>query len=125
MFKVEVTKLDATVEHLYIMNEKADDFLQFIPRNYGVTKDEVVAHMMEDEDKHQLEAYLKLPNHFLDKEQTGKLVIYKVTSVYNETTEILEEVSEVVKEYVGQLIEWPYDELGNFRGNGWVSNVSG
>jgi hypothetical protein len=124
MFKIEVTKLDGEVEHIYNMNKKEDNFLKFIPKMYGVPATNMKAFMMDDEEIHELEAYLKLPNHVLDKGQEGKLVVVKLTKTFNEVTEVHEETSEVIKEYVGSLIEYPYDELGNFMGNGRVNEFS-
>jgi hypothetical protein len=115
MFKIEVTKLNNEVEHIYNMNKLDDDFLQFLPRNYGVQKEAVVAYAMPDDWKYELEAYLKLgPQYKLDLSQAGKLVVVTVTEEVDEETEAVEEIVTLVKEYVGTLIEWPYDDKGSF-----------
>lgn len=115
MFKIEVTKLDNSVEHIYNMNKLDDDFLQFIPKNFGVTKENVKAYAMPDDWKYELEAYLKLgPNYVLQTNEVGKLIIGTIEEVVDVNTDATEVVFTPVKEYVGTLIEWPYDEKGNF-----------
>lgn len=115
MFKIEVTKLDASVEHIYNMNKLDDDFLQFIPRNFGVQKEAVKAYAMPDEWKYELEAYLKLgPQYVLKMDTVGKLIVGTLTEEVDEITEAVESIFTPVKEYVGVLIEWPYDEKGSF-----------
>ena len=120
MFKIEVTKLDNTVEHIYNMNKNEDDFLQFVPKQFGVTSSDMKAYIMPDTWKDELEAYLKLDeNNSLDLSEEGKIKVINITSSFNEVTEVEEESLTVVKEYVGTLIEYPYDSEGKFLGNGY------
>lgn len=120
MFKLEVTKLDNSVELIYNINKNEDDFLQFIPKQFGVTKDEVNAFLLPDENKDQIEAYLKLGEEYaLDLGEEGKIKVVTISVSEDEATgaELIE--TTLVKEYVGTLIQWPYDEQGNFLGNGY------
>lgn len=114
MFKIEVTKLDGNVEHIYNMNLITDDFLQFIPKNFGVSKDNMKAYAMPDAWKDELEAYLKIEGNLLDVGQEGKLRVIKIDEVVDPVTEVIEEQVTVVKEYVGTLIEYPYID-GKFK----------
>ena len=121
MFKLEITKLNNEIEHIYNMNLKEDDFLRFIPPQFGVTENELDAYMMADSDKDQLEAYLNLgPEYALDLGETGKIKVVTVSETVNETTGATEISTTLVKEYVGTLIQWPYkenlkkDKKGNF-----------
>ena len=120
MFKLEVTKLDNSVELIYNMNNNEDDFLQFIPKQFGVTKDEVKAFLLPDSNKDEIEAYLKLGEEYaLDLGEEGKIKVITISVSEDEATgaELIE--TTLVKEYVGTLIQWPYDEEGNFLGNGY------
>lgn len=120
MFKLEVTKLDNSVELIYNMNNNEDDFLQFIPKHFGVTKDEVKAFLLPDSNKDEIEAYLKLGEEYaLDLGEEGKIKVVTISVSEDEATgaELIE--TTLVKEYVGTLIQWPYDEEGNFLGNGY------
>jgi len=119
MFKIEVTKLDDSVEHIYNMNKNEDDFLQFIPKNYGVDSSKVKAYMIDDSKKDELEAYLNLGEEYaLDLGEEGKIKVVTIsTSIDENEIEVIE--TTLVKEYVGTLIQWPYDSDGKFLGNGY------
>lgn len=120
MFKIEVIKLDNTVEHIYNMNSVKDDFLQFVPGQYGVPKENMKAFMIEDEKQPELEAYLKLgPNYALNVGESGKIKVVTIETSENETTGAEEIVTTLVKEYVGTEIQYPYDAKGKFLGNGF------
>jgi len=121
MFKIEVTKLNNEVEHIYNMNLDEDDFIRFIPRQFGVPKENVKVFTMDDSKKDELEAYLRLgPEYALELGESGKIKVVTISEQVNETTQAIEEVVTVVKEYVGTLIQWPYkenlakDKKGNF-----------
>lgn len=103
------------------MNIDEDDFIRFIPGQYGVAKENVKVFTMDDSKKDELEAYLKLgPEYMLELGESGKIKVIKVTEVLNETTQAIEESIELMAEYVGTLIQWPYienlakDKKGNF-----------
>lgn len=120
MFKLEITKPDATVEHVYQMNRNEDDFLRFIPGNYGVTKDDVAAYIMDDENFQILENLLRddQEKRSLDLEETGKIKVIETNIEWDEENQIEVETVTTIHEFVGTLIEWPYDENMNFLGNG-------
>ncbi len=66
MFKLEITKLDDSIENIYNMNKKEDDFLRFVPKQFGVTSDKIKVFYMGDF-KDECEAYLNLSkDNFLD-----------------------------------------------------------
>lgn len=120
MFKLEITKINNEIEFIYNMNRNEDDFLQFIPKNFGVPKENVKAFIMPDENKDEIEAYLKLgPEYALDLGEEGKIKVITITEQTDPQTQAVEQVVTLVKEYVGTLIQWPYDEKGNFLGNGY------
>jgi len=120
MFKLEITKLDSTIENIYNMNLKEDDFLQFMPKQYGVTSAEVKAFLMLDSDKDQLEAYLRLNSSYeLDLSTSGSIKVIEVGKSVDPATgaEIIN--ATLIKEYIGTSIKWPYDNTGKFLGNGY------
>ena len=120
MFKLEVTKLDSSVEYIYQMNRNEDDFLQFIPKNFGVPKENVKAFIMPDSNKDEIEAYLKLGKEYaLDLGEEGKIKVVTISTSIDPVTEAEVIETTLVKEYVGTLILWPYDEKGKFLGNGY------
>lgn len=113
MFKLEITKIDGEKELVYNMNKKEDDFLRFIPRNYGVSMDNVKAWYFGDDTLYEVEAYLKLEDHLLDLGENGEIrVVKKVTT----PSDLLEEdsVYELIKSYDGALVTNAYDSKGNF-----------
>jgi hypothetical protein len=115
MFKLEITKLNAEVEYIYNMNSIEDDFLQFLPNNFGVPKENILAYAMPDAWKFELEAYLKLGSEYaLDLGEAGKIKVATVVTTTDEVTEIESTAVTLIKEYVGTLVEWPYDENGKF-----------
>lgn len=59
MFKIEVINLLGEKENHYWMNKKGDDFLRFLPKMFGVPKENITAHVMNDDEKFLYEAYLK------------------------------------------------------------------
>lgn len=119
MFKLEITKLDNTVFHDYNMNSVEDNFLKFIPGQFGVPKENMKIFMIPDESKPELEAYLNLgPNYALDVGESGKIKVVTIETSINETTGAEEIETTLVKEYVGTEIQYPYDEKGKFLGNG-------
>lgn len=120
MFKLEVTKLDNSVEHIYNMNSNEDDFLRFIPSKYGVGSDNLDIYMLPDSNKDEIEAYLQLgPQYKLDLGESGKIKVITVEEVVDPVTDAVEEVVTLIKEYVGTLIQYPYDDNGKFLGNGY------
>ncbi|MHA1166581.1 MAG: hypothetical protein ACTSRU_02085 [Candidatus Hodarchaeales archaeon] len=120
MFKIEITKLDNSVEHIYNMNSVEDNFLQFVPKQFGVPPENMKAFMIEDENQPELEAYLKLgPNYALDVGESGKIKVVTIETSENETTGAEEIVTTLVKEYIGTEIQYPYDSKGRFLGNGF------
>lgn len=115
MFKLEIIKLNGEVEHIYNMNKLDDDFLRFIVRNYGIHPESLKAYAMPDHWRNELEAYLKLGEAYkLQVNLEGKLRVIHVTEQIDEATGAVEEVVNVIKDYDGVLIEWPYDDKGNF-----------
>jgi hypothetical protein len=120
MFKIEVTKLDDSIENIYNMNSVKDDFLQFVPKQFGVPPENMKAFMIADEYQSELEAYLKLgPNYALDVGESGKIKVVTIETSENETTGAEEIITTLVKEYVGTEIQYPYDSKGKFLGNGF------
>lgn len=59
MFKIEVINLLGEKENHYWMNKKEDDFLRFLPKQFGVPVENINVYVMEDEEKDLYEAYLR------------------------------------------------------------------
>lgn len=117
MFKIETTKLNNEIEHEYLMNRNEDDFVRFLPRRFGVPKENVKVYTIDDSKKFELEAYLNLgPEYALDIGETGKIKVVTIAETVNETTGATEITTTLVKEYVGTLIQWPYKENNLMKG---------
>jgi len=121
MFKLEVTKLDNEIEYIYNMNIDEDDFIRFIPGQFGVPKENVKVFTMDDSKKDELEAYLQLgPEYMLELGESGKIKVVTISEQLNDVTQAMEQTITPVKEYAGTLIQWPYienlakDKKGNF-----------
>lgn len=59
MFKIEIINLLGEKENHYWMNKKGDDFLRFLPKMFGVPKENITAYVMEDDEKDLYEAYIR------------------------------------------------------------------
>lgn len=59
MFVIQVTNQLGAVSKHYWMNSKEDDFLRFLPKNFGVHKEALRVWMFEDEEMPLLEGSMK------------------------------------------------------------------
>lgn len=131
MFTIEVTNLLGAKYRHYWMNGSEDDFLRYLPKNFGVPKENIRAWMFSDDDLPILEGYIKAldKSGALDLSQDGKIKVLKVTrtetpSQIEGEPPLVSESVEVLAEFSGEEVGWPYSdewrmsqpELGKFLG---------
>jgi hypothetical protein len=102
MFVLEIKDAVGKTSRHYWMNSSQDDFLRYIPKNFGVKKDNVRAWVFSDEDFPLLEGLMKALDGkgVLDLSEDGKI---KAGRIENDAFEVL-------AEYHGHEVEWPYSE---------------
>lgn len=131
MFTLEVTNLLGAKSRHYWMNASEDDFLRYLPKNFGVPKENIRAWMFSDDDLPILEGYIKAldKSGALDLSQDGKIKVLKITrtetpSQIEGEPPLVSESVEVLAEFSGDEVGWPYSdgwrmsqpELGKFLG---------
>lgn len=131
MFAIEVTDLLGAKSRHYWMNASEDDFLRYLPKNFGVPKQNIRAWMFSDDELPIVEGYLKAlgKDGAIDLSQDGKIKVCKI--VRTETPPAADgepsgvsESLEVLAEFSGVEVGWPYGpewtmakpELGSFLG---------
>lgn len=115
MFVIEVTDLLGSKKRHYWMNTSEDDFLRYLPKNFGVQKQNLRAWMFSDDELPIVEGYIKAlgKDGALDLSQDGKIKVCKIVR-----TEIpagsegepsgVSESLEVLAEFSGVEVGWPY-----------------
>lgn len=131
MFVIEVTDLLGAKSRHYWMNAAEDDFLRFLPKNFGVPKANIRAWMFSDDEMPILEGYVKAlgKDGGLDLSQDGKIKVGKIvrTEIPAEAEGQAPQVTEsfeLLAEFDGHEVGWPYSpewtmakpELGQFLG---------
>lgn len=131
MFVLEIKNTLGEKTRHYWMNKNEDDFLRYIPGNFGVKKENVRAWMFSDDDFHVLEGTIKAldKDGALDLSEDGKIKVIKI--VKSETPSnvdgeppVVSQSCEVITEFTGDEVQWPYTpewkmsqpELGTFLG---------
>ena len=130
MFVIQVTSLENQVSKHYWINKNSDDFIRFLPNNFGVPKENLKFWMFDDSEFFIIENLLKSQNEneerFLDLSENSKIKVVKkvkaqIEVLNQETNETeIQEVDEitVLREVLGSEIAFPYDSSMNFLGNG-------
>jgi hypothetical protein len=132
MFVIQVQNaLGETSKH-YWMNQSGDDFLRYLPRNFGVPKENIRAWMFSDDEFPILEGLLKAlgDKGAIDLSEEGKIKALRVNRTETPAEvegepPVVTESTEVLAEYLGQEIGWPYSsewtlsnpEAGKFMGH--------
>lgn len=135
MFTIEVTDLLGAKSRHYWMNASQDDFLRYLPKNFGVPKQNLRAWMFSDDDLPIVEGYIKAlgKDGALDLSQDGKIKVCRIVSmeIPSETEGESPQIStsiEILAEFSGQEIKWPYSEewsmanpeKGKFLGHSFI-----
>lgn len=131
MFVIEVKNVLGDTSRHYWMNGSEDDFLRYLPKNFGVAKENLRAWKFSDDDFPLLEGVLKALDGkgVLDLSEDGKIKAGRVVTTEVPATEegadpTTVEAFELLAEYAGQEVAWPYSsewtlakpELGAFLG---------
>jgi hypothetical protein len=131
MFVLEIKNAIGKISRHYWMNPAEDDFLRYIPKNFGVSKDAIRAWIFSDDDFPLLEGLMKSleGQGVLDLSTDGKIKAGRIARTETQSevegeAPVIHESFELLAEYEGHEVEWPYSsewkmskpELGTFLG---------
>lgn len=112
MFVIQKTDLENNISREYNMNENEDDFIRYLPRIYGIPKENLRIWMFPHEEFPFVESLLRGSpgQRFLDLSVDGVMKVCRLDMVLNELTQIEEEQITVLRTVNGVEIGWPYDD---------------
>jgi hypothetical protein len=78
MFKIEVTNLQSQIEHHVWLNQHSDDFIQFLPKQFGVPKENFTIYKIDESSLAVYHNLLKLNEFNKVGFSTGKVLVNRV-----------------------------------------------